>query len=60
MHLRFAIGVFQAFQGLGNRFWVVGASSQILSSFTAGGGAKVGSSAVATKPVLAGTSAVGK
>lgn len=38
---------------------VVGASSQILGGFTVGDGAKIGSSAVVTKPVPAGATAVG-
>ena len=38
---------------------MVGASSQILGGFTVGDGAKIGSSAVVTKPVPAGATAVG-
>ena len=38
---------------------IVGASSQILGGFTVGDGAKIGSSAVVTKPVPAGATAVG-
>jgi serine O-acetyltransferase len=38
---------------------VVGASSQVLGGFTVGDGAKIGSSAVVTKPVPAGATAVG-
>ena len=38
---------------------IVGASSQVLGSFTVGDGAKIGSSAVVTKPVPAGATAVG-
>lgn len=38
---------------------IVGASSQVLGGFTVGDGAKIGSSAVVTKPVPAGATAVG-
>jgi serine O-acetyltransferase len=38
---------------------IVGASSQILGGFTVGDGAKIGSSAVVTKPVPAGATAIG-
>ena len=38
---------------------VVGASSQVLGGFTVGDGAKIGSSAVVTKPVPPGATAVG-
>ena len=38
---------------------IVGAGSQVLGSFTVGDGAKIGSSAVVTKPVPAGATAVG-
>ena len=37
----------------------MGASSQVLGGFTVGDGAKIGSSAVVTKPVPAGATAVG-
>ena len=38
---------------------IVGANSQVLGGFTVGDGAKIGSSAVVTKPVPAGATAVG-
>ncbi|WP_028601042.1 serine O-acetyltransferase [Ottowia thiooxydans] len=43
---------------LGKRV-IVGANSQVLGGFTVGDGAKIGSSAVVTKPVPAGATAVG-